>query len=89
MAQGITSEQWRHVRAAPATWCRRWAWHSFAVLGLLDQVTAPVCTLGNVAGSDPGSTARKRLVMLVRGHVSGRPLVVHRSGSHCSRANGC
>lgn len=57
MAQGITSEQWRHVRAAPATWCRCRAWHSFAVLGLLDQVKAPVCALGNVAGSDPGSTA--------------------------------
>ena len=54
---------------SPEGGCR--AWHSFAVRGLLDPVTAPGCALGGRTGSDPGGAAEavphKRLAMLVRG----------------------
>lgn len=54
---------------SPEGGCR--AWHSFAVRGLLDPVTAPGCTLGKRTGSDPGGAAKavphKRLAMLVHG----------------------
>ena len=54
---------------SPEGGCR--AWHSFAVRGLLDPVTAPGCALGGRTGSDPGGAAEavphKRLAMLVHG----------------------
>ena len=54
---------------SPEGGCR--AWHSFAIRGLLDPVTAPGCALGGRTGSDPGGAAEavphKRLAMLVHG----------------------